>query len=150
MMADRKYKECSYVWLTSIRKAGASGVGYRSASSKLGRPIREVATRRLPGSSVAEMLYNMNHPDMIPRAHRPYVEFFVPIATDTNYAGADMVSTWYQRNIRIFANITRITDSADDRIFVVYGAGHVPILRQLVIDHSGYCVADPLPYLREN
>lgn len=47
----------------------------------------------------------------------------------------------------VFANLVRITDSPDDRIFVVFGQGHIPILRQLVIDHRDYCVEDPLPYL---
>ena len=116
--------------------------------NELGQEAMRTMAGWLSGGTVADMLYNMNDPEMIPHAHRPYIEFFVPIVADTSYAGADMVSTWYQRNIRIFANITRITESTDDRIFIVYGAGHVPILRQLVIDHSGYCVADPLPYLR--
>lgn len=101
----------------------------------------------LAEGTVGEMLHHMNRPDMILKAHEPYVEVFVPVADADAYPGADMVATWYRRNLRIFANITRITTSPDDRIFVVYGAGHIPILRDLVEDHPDYCIEDPLPYL---
>ena len=105
--------------------------------------------RWLSEGTVGEMLYNMNLPAYIWKAHLPYIAYIVPVAEGNTYAGADMVATWYQRNIRIFANITRITESADDRIFAIYGAGHVPIIRQLIIDSPDYCVEDPLPYLKE-
>lgn len=101
----------------------------------------------LASGTIGEMLQHMNDPDMIWRAHAPYLEFFVPIAVGDDYAGADMVATWYQRNIRIFANMTRIVESEDDRILAVYGAGHIPIIRQLVIDHPGYCIVEPNPFL---
>ena len=35
---------------------------------------------------------------------------------------------WYNRNLRIFANIHRIAEPGD-RILVIIGAGHVPIIR---------------------
>ena len=46
--------------------------------------------------------------------------------------GADVLSMhWYSRNLRIFRNIKRITTSPDDRILVIFGAGHMGILRHL-------------------
>ncbi len=71
----------------------------------------------------------------------------ITIVEADDYAGADMVAIWFQRNLRIFANLTRVADSPNDRIFVVYGAGHVPLLRDFVTDHPDYCVEDPLRYL---
>ncbi len=48
------------------------------------------------------------------------------------YRGADLLAvSWYDRNLRIFRNIQRITESNDDRILVVIGNGHAAILRQL-------------------
>lgn len=50
-----------------------------------------------------------------------------------NNKGADIVSIWwYNRNMRIFRNIQKITESKNDRILVIFGNGHVPILRQLL------------------
>ncbi|WP_445384411.1 DUF5694 domain-containing protein [Robiginitalea sp. IMCC44478] len=50
-----------------------------------------------------------------------------------DYRGADMLSLyWYNRNLRIFRNIQRITTSPKDRIMVIFGNGHAAILRQLL------------------
>lgn len=49
-----------------------------------------------------------------------------------DFDGADILSIhWYSRNLRIFRNIKRITTSPDDRILVIFGAGHMGILRHL-------------------
>ena len=40
-----------------------------------------------------------------------------------------MTGWWYNRNLRIFANIVRVTEPGD-RLLLVIGAGHVPILKQ--------------------
>ena len=101
----------------------------------------------LAEGTISEMLYRMNRPAALAQAHWPYVWILAPIAQDDNYAGADMVGTWYTRNIRIFANLNRIAE-AGDRIFVVYGQGHIPILRDLVESSPLFCLVDPLPYLR--
>jgi hypothetical protein len=46
--------------------------------------------------------------------------------------GADALAMhWYSRNLRIFRHIQQITTSPDDRILVLYGKGHVEILKHL-------------------
>jgi hypothetical protein len=47
-----------------------------------------------------------------------------------DYAGPDLLASWYQRNIRIFNNIARIIESPNERVLVIYGAGHLGWLRQ--------------------
>ena len=48
------------------------------------------------------------------------------------YRGADALAMhWYSRNLRIFRNIQRIPTKPTDRILVLYGAGHMGILKQL-------------------
>jgi hypothetical protein len=49
------------------------------------------------------------------------------------FQGADLLSVWwYNRNLRIFRNIQRITEGPEDRILLVIGNGHAAILRQLL------------------
>ena len=56
----------------------------------------------------------------------PSVE--VPVG---DFFGADgFVSAWHNRNIRIYSNIVRTIRSPEERLLVIIGAGHVPILRQ--------------------
>lgn len=52
--------------------------------------------------------------------------------TQGQYRGADALAMdWYDRNLRIFRNIQTITTSPEDRILVLFGTGHVSILKQL-------------------
>lgn len=102
----------------------------------------------LAEGTVSEMLYQMNRPAVLAQAHWPYVWILAPIAEGDNYAGADMVGTWYTRNLRIFANLNRLAEP-EDRILLVYGQGHIPILRDLVAASPLFCLVDPLPYLRK-
>lgn len=54
-----------------------------------------------------------------------------------DYAGPDLLASWYQRNIRIYNNITKIIESPNERVLVVYGAGHLGWLRRMVEDDPG-------------
>lgn len=114
---------------------------------EVGRQAMALMGRWLAEGTVGSMLRHMNEPDNLFRAHMIYTDFFVPVVVGDDYAGADMVAGWYRRNLRIFANLTRVATEPDDRLLVVYGQGHIPILRQLVIEHPDFCVEDPVPYL---
>lgn len=47
-----------------------------------------------------------------------------------DYAGPDLLAEWYRRNVRIFNNVAKFTTSPEDRILVIFGAGHLGWLRQ--------------------
>jgi len=56
-----------------------------------------------------------------------------------NERGADILSVWwYNRNLRIFRKLQQITESANDRILLVFGNGHAAILRQLLESSPEY------------
>ena len=42
-----------------------------------------------------------------------------------DWAGADLVSEWFRRNMRIYSNVVRLVDSPNERVLVIYGAGHL-------------------------
>lgn len=42
-----------------------------------------------------------------------------------DYAGADLVSDWFRRNMRIYTNVVKLVDSPAERVLVVFGAGHL-------------------------
>jgi hypothetical protein len=47
-----------------------------------------------------------------------------------DWAGADLVSDWFQRNMRIYSNVTRVADSLNERVLVIFGAGHLGWLQR--------------------
>jgi hypothetical protein len=42
-----------------------------------------------------------------------------------DWAGADLLSDWFRRNMRIYTNIVQLSESRNERILVIYGAGHL-------------------------
>jgi hypothetical protein len=46
-----------------------------------------------------------------------------------DWAGADLLSDWFRRNLRIYSNVIRLVDSPKERILVIYGAGHLAWLQ---------------------
>lgn len=64
------------------------------------------------------------------------------------YPGANWVAHfWYPRNLKTFVNLTRITESEDERILLIIGAGHLGFLKQIVEDSEVYHLESPLNYL---
>ena len=88
----------------------------------------------------------MNDPENILRAHQPYADMATVGAGD-GYVGARVVSDWYARNLHIFANLARIAQPGD-RILLIIGMGHAPILRELIRSHPAMQLVEPLDYLR--
>ena len=49
-----------------------------------------------------------------------------------DWAGADLVADWFRRNMRIFSNVVRLVDSPNERVLVIFGAGHLGWLQHSV------------------
>jgi len=47
-----------------------------------------------------------------------------------DYAGPDLLTEWYRRNIRIYNNVMTLVAGPEERILVIFGAGHLGWLRQ--------------------
>lgn len=70
------------------------------------------------------------------------------IGLGDQYPGANWLAhIWYARNLKIFVNLTRITESANDRILLIIGAGHTFLVQQFLEDSDDYIVESPLKYL---
>jgi basic membrane lipoprotein Med (substrate-binding protein (PBP1-ABC) superfamily) len=77
----------------------------------------------LASHTVLETLLYMNADDEIAE----YVGFYyreAQFGEPWDWAGADLLAEWYRRNIRIYSNIMQLVDSPNERVLVIYGAGH--------------------------
>lgn len=63
-------------------------------------------------------------------------------------AGAEFLGQWYLRNIRMYANICRSTRDTDQRVLVIVGNGHRPIIEQLLRADPDWEVIEAERYLR--
>ena len=53
------------------------------------------------------------------------------IGAGSSYAGANFFGQWYMRNLKIFANLQKLSEN-HERVFSLYGCGHLYILRELI------------------
>ena len=102
---------------------------------------------KLSTLTVIDQLVLLNQPGRMNREHQMYFDL-MRIGRGGQYAGANYLSWWYGRNMKILANIIRITDSPKDRILIIYGYGHAKILTQLAKESGYYNIEDPLKYLK--
>ena len=136
--------------LSKLIQSNPSKFGpYLSILEKAGNGAINIMGEWLSNGTIREMLYQMNNPEIEQIAHEIYFRSFVPIVADDSYAGADMVNTWYHRNLRIFSNLHKICDQENDRILVIYGQGHVPLLKQFTRDSPYFEVIEVQPFLKE-
>ena len=97
--------------------------------------------------SLIDMYIRLNKPESRRVDHQEYMRI-AQIGIDTQYPGAHwVIHNWYARNFKIFVNLTRIAESADDRILLIIGAGHVFLVQQFLEDSGDYIVESPLDYL---
>jgi hypothetical protein len=80
-------------------------------------------------NTVVEMLDFINADARVANDIATYFAI-IPYGDPGDSAGADLLASWYQRNIRIYQNIRRLADSPNERVLVIYGAGHLGWLQQ--------------------
>ena len=113
-------------------------------------PLTTLAEIQKTGS-VIDMLRFLNQEETIRVLHEinTLPQFTLAQIGDADqYVGLDWLLDWYERNLKIFVNLTRITESADDRILLMIGAGHVFLVQQYLEDSGNYIIESPLKYLK--
>ncbi len=115
---------------------------------RTGQGVIQMMGEWLSEGTISEMMYNMNRPEFVDLAYQLYFEYFMPIVAEDNYAGADLIAGWYQRNLRIMSHLHMLDCSPEDRVFIVYGQGHVPLFERIAEDSPYFELVDVRPYLR--
>jgi Family of unknown function (DUF5694) len=116
-------------WMRELQASGQVG-----DAAKMTRPLRETLLR-------------MNSEEEILTSHSTYLCGPFKVGVGHEYPGVDFVCAWYNRNLRIFSNLQRITESSDDRVLLIIGSGHVPILRHCAMASSEYELVEVRDYL---
>ncbi|MCW4470204.1 DUF5694 domain-containing protein [Flavobacterium sp. MFBS3-15] len=92
--------------------------------------------------SMKDHLVYLNSQNTLNRNLQYYIKYFVNIGKGDNYEGTDLVSEWYTTNLRIYTNILRMVGPADNAILVIYGQGHIPILKHLFESNNDFEIVE--------
>ena len=83
----------------------------------------------LNSHTVLETLLFMNSDERVARDVGLYYRA-AQLGEPYDWAGADLVSDWFRRNMRIYGNITHLVDSPNERVLVIFGSGHLGWLQR--------------------
>jgi len=97
--------------------------------------------------TLREYLLYLNSPERLRVGHGAYSVGAFKLGRETDYLGPDDVTQWYNRNLRIFSNLQSMTAGPNDRIVLIIGAGHVPLLRFLAQSSPEYRLREPSEFL---
>lgn len=78
--------------------------------------------------TIFETLLHYNSDDQVSQGVGSYFQL-AEFGEPWDWAGADLVADWFRRNMRIYSNVVHLIDSPDERVLVIYGAGHLGWLR---------------------
>lgn len=91
--------------------------------------------RENEGGTLLSAYRCLNSPEYSRLSHSLYLAANA-VNTEGSYNGSTFTAQWYERNLRIFSAIQSLSKKYR-RIFVLYGAGHLQILRDLIHADDG-------------
>ena len=101
--------------------------------------------RRLATGSVGDVLRHLNDPTRI-ATDNAFYRTMLRIGDADAQPGADLMTAWYRRNFLICARLIQSTQPGD-RVVVLYGSGHLFLLRQCVAETPGLQLVEAANYL---
>lgn len=99
--------------------------------------------------SVIAQLKALNDPEVVHENLGSYLtKPFKYEETPGDFTGVDFeTGRWFSRNLRIFRNIQRLPRKENDRILVIFGAGHLTLLNPFFAASREFELISPVPYL---
>lgn len=96
--------------------------------------------------SLLDFYKGLNEPQLLNVLHKMYVNI-ARVGEVNNYVGMKWLSWWYKRNLIIFANLTRLIKSEEERVLFIVGASHSSIVNKFIQESEVCETVDPLSYL---
>jgi len=130
------------------RYADSANLGYYKKFVKMFGEYITYYNHYIATHTVKENLEYLNRPEeLLNHNHMMYNYVFPRIGAGDNYIGAELVGEWYKRNVKIYANILKNVSPTDKQVMVLFGSGHIYILKQLFKDNPDFEVIEANTYL---
>jgi hypothetical protein len=107
-----------------------------------------VRARAAPPVPITSRLHAMNTDSALHAGNSGAMFAWLPVGEGNNRGGPELLARWYERNLYMAHNLTRVRRPGVRRMLLLVGAGHVPPLRTILDESPEYCPVTPLPYLR--
>jgi hypothetical protein len=119
-----------YMRVMNYAKANGKMAQFDSMQASVARRVKRQSDY-LQTHTVLETLERMNSDSAVAEALGFEMEY-VSFGDLWEFAGPDLLTFWFQRNLRIYNRIAALIESPADRILVIYGNGHLGPFRQII------------------
>ncbi|MFD2934450.1 DUF5694 domain-containing protein [Spirosoma flavum] len=99
-------------------------------------------TQKLATSTLASYYLYINSPQADASNRADYFVYSPAYGYDDDYTGVEMITSWYDRNAKIFTNILRKADPKDKVYIVLFGSSHMLPLRHYFQNSPLFDVVD--------
>ncbi len=88
--------------------------------------------KKIASYGITQLLLEHN----TPQEDKDNIGWYITIANragkGTDFTGANLVSEWYRRNLYIYSILQKLTETGDDKVMLIMGAGHTALLREFI------------------
>ncbi|MFB9079497.1 DUF5694 domain-containing protein [Flavobacterium procerum] len=98
--------------------------------------------QRLIKSSLTDMMLYYNKKETENQNIQWYLEVANRAGNPDDFSGASLVSKWYQRNLYMYSLIQKLTESTDNKIMILVGAGHAALIREFIAHDPTFEIVD--------
>jgi hypothetical protein len=117
------------------------------AFTEIAQDIMSKSNTYLQKHSIKVFLHWLNDSQNVLRGQEMYMKLAL-VGSQSNPVGAMWTAKyWYYRNMLIYKNLVSLIDSNEERIFVLYGAGHLHLLLQFIKESGLFNVKVASDYL---
>lgn len=135
-----------YQRLVNYAKGSGRTAELDALNAEVGATVK-AQNEYLASHTVLETLLYMNAGDKVSRDNEFYYRI-ARIGEPGDWAGSDLLSEWFRRNMRIYGNVVRIADAPNDRVLMIFGAGHLAWLRHDFASDPNFVVRDLAEFAR--
>lgn len=117
------------------------------AFTKVAQELISESNTYLQKHSIKEFFLWLNDPQNVLKGQELYMKLAL-VGSESNPVGTMWTAKyWYFRNMLIYKNLVSLIDSNEERIFVLYGAGHLHLLLQFLKESGLFDVKVASDYL---
>lgn len=108
-----------------------------------GKKLLSKITEKQKTATLIDILKYINSSKLLQQNLQLYLKNIAKIGAGKNYAGAESVSDWYLRNLAIYSNvITQINYKEDSFVILIFGQGHIPILKHFLENNDDFEIVE--------
>ena len=96
----------------------------------------------LASKSLTERLLDLNTAKSRKENRSWYIKYANRGGNADNFVGTYLTSEWYRRNLYMYSLVQKLTDTKDNMVVLLLGAGHISMIEQFIKDDDRFEVIE--------